>query len=196
MDWPTVTIEAVKILGPALITGFTSYYIAKFQLRTKEIELKGQAEIKARELVFNAYQKKLEDRAKAAEELGRQLGQLVPYVQELEEKSGIVESTKPLIVLLQIISDVCREDFQDLENDLRQAGLHEKHQKKLAHIQRVLSFEVEKLTPQDVATVQNQFLDLTKSYGLIASINNELINKKAMDLFSPLLDGTTTIVKK
>ena len=47
--------DAIKILGPALITGFVGYYAAKLQFVSKLKELDKTNEFRAREYYFNYY---------------------------------------------------------------------------------------------------------------------------------------------
>lgn len=60
INWPTLWLA----LGPAIVGGFFtalgSYLIYRSQLKTKIAEIRGQAELKARELLFESYQKRLD----------------------------------------------------------------------------------------------------------------------------------------
>jgi len=51
-------------LGPAIVAGFFtalgSYLIYRSQLKTKLAEIQGQAELRARELLFESYQKRID----------------------------------------------------------------------------------------------------------------------------------------
>lgn len=60
INWPTLWLA----LGPAIVAGFFtalgSYLIYRSQLKTKIAEIKGQAELRARELLFESYQKRID----------------------------------------------------------------------------------------------------------------------------------------
>ena len=49
----TVLTEAIKILGPAIITGFVAYKTAKYQMKSKLEETDKRNELEARKIVYN-----------------------------------------------------------------------------------------------------------------------------------------------
>jgi integrase len=60
MDWPTAITEISKIAFPSLFTFLGSFLAIRSQLKTKSIEIESQTSLKAKELIFSAYQKRWE----------------------------------------------------------------------------------------------------------------------------------------
>jgi hypothetical protein len=87
-NWPTAIVEIAKYLVPATITAIVSIWISRYQYKMKLDELRKQAELKARELLFSSYQKKIENSNQQATAMGEALGKLFPVIQEIEEKEG------------------------------------------------------------------------------------------------------------
>ncbi|ELU8559904.1 hypothetical protein DLR60_17655 [Vibrio tarriae] len=52
-SWQEVAIEAIKILGPAIVTGAAAYCTATIQLKAKLKQIEKSSEYKAREKVFD-----------------------------------------------------------------------------------------------------------------------------------------------
>lgn len=71
--WADVAYQAVLSLGPASITAGVSWLAFRSQLRLKDKEISAQAKLKARELMFNAYQGLLERREKESIDIGKSL---------------------------------------------------------------------------------------------------------------------------
>lgn len=69
--------DAIKILGPASITGFLVYKQSKAQLDLKIKELDKNNEYKAREKVFDFHKSKLKDVQSSINSLSSELGQFL-----------------------------------------------------------------------------------------------------------------------
>lgn len=64
INWPILWLA----LGPAIVAGLStalaSWLLYRSQLKTKIAEIKGQSELRARELLFESYQKKIKRKKK------------------------------------------------------------------------------------------------------------------------------------
>src|SRR5690242_21751746 len=86
-NWPTAVVEICKYAVPAIITAVATIYITRFAYKTKLTELKSASELKARELLFQSYQKKIEAANAHTANMGAQLGNLVPIAKQEDEES-------------------------------------------------------------------------------------------------------------
>jgi hypothetical protein len=71
-------------LGPALLATLSTlagvWLTHHFQLKTKKTELDAQAKLKARELIFNSYQQKLDRKREALSKASSGMGQFIAQV--------------------------------------------------------------------------------------------------------------------
>src|SRR5688500_4590265 len=87
-NWPAAATEILKalfyaltIIIPVLITAIVSLKVSRQQLTMKTGELRAQAELRARELLFNAYQEKIKQIGDNADKVGEAFGSIAGYVQ-------------------------------------------------------------------------------------------------------------------
>jgi hypothetical protein len=68
--------DAVKILGPALITAIVTFLIARVQIRAKVSEIVASGELKARESLFAYYKERGERLGASSKKFGEELGKM------------------------------------------------------------------------------------------------------------------------
>ncbi|MDZ7661397.1 hypothetical protein [Thiohalophilus sp.] len=73
----TVSLDAIKILGPAIIAAFATYKATKIQYEIKLQEITKGHEFKAREHLFDYYKERQAKLSMSHEELNRALSQLL-----------------------------------------------------------------------------------------------------------------------
>lgn len=94
INWPTLWLA----LGPAIVAGFFtalgSYLIYRSQLKTEIAEIKGQAELRARELLFESYQKRID---RIGESVDKFVGALYGFADICKLLKIKKRSTKPSV---------------------------------------------------------------------------------------------------
>lgn len=118
INWPTLWLA----LGPAIVAGFFtalgSYLIYRSQLKTKIAEIKGQAELKARELLFESYQKRLD---RIGEDVNKFVGALYGFaghLQALTDENEKRQAQQALLVLIRMTRDPILNSVGELEEEL------------------------------------------------------------------------------
>jgi len=71
----TVTTDAIKILGPAIIAAFATYQVSKAQFELKLRELEKSHEFGARDKLFNYYKERKKELEKSFNDLNGTFGQ-------------------------------------------------------------------------------------------------------------------------
>ena len=82
MHWSAAIVEITKVLGPAIIIAIFSFLTIRLQYKTKVLEIKGQAALKAREILFASYQKKIESVNNSLKEVGEFFGKQLVLIHE------------------------------------------------------------------------------------------------------------------
>jgi hypothetical protein len=131
VTWPDVAIEALKILGPAAIALLATLLTLRHQRLLKRQELDVGARLRARELVFTHYQKKLDRVAAAVEEFGRAIAGIEILLQS-PETEGVEKTAASFTSTLISIVLTAKHEVQNAEEDLRAFGLLQDYWKELA----------------------------------------------------------------
>ena len=141
----------------------------------KIAEIKGQSELRARELLFEAYQKRIDRIGESAKEFVGALMGLAGHLQGTTEEESRRELEAAMIALIRMTSDPFRDSINDLDEELQAVGLAEKRQKDISFIRETLSIDLNKVTVNDVGIT---YLNFMKAIGLFHSLKDELLNKK------------------
>jgi hypothetical protein len=188
MDWPTVTAELGKILGPAIITGLSSYLIARNQFKTKELELTGQSEIKGKELLFNAYQKRIERISNVDKDFGDLISRITPLLEKSQGKLEIQQIGLVLRAIAKSAQPIPQEDVQELEQEIAEAGLAEKRKVQVDFIRAFSRIDWDQVTPEQMLPLS---FEMVKYVMLTSGLRGDLLTKKGEDLF-----GTYAVTPK
>lgn len=132
--WADVAYQAVLSLGPALITAGVSWLAFHSQLKLKDKEISAQAKLRARELMFNAYQGVLERREKEAVDIGGVLGQLGVAFQLADDEDAQLKARVALMENLGAIITPLRGLEGQLEAELVKAGLSDRYKSQMSYI--------------------------------------------------------------
>lgn len=192
MDWPTVASDIVKVAVPSIVTAVVSYKIAKFQLQTKEIELKSQADIKARELIFNAYQKKIERISNLDKDFAELFDRITPLLQQFQTEEVNKQLGIIIFASIRLSFPVYQEDFQELEEELKKANLIEKRKTQIGYIKGYLATDLSKIGPDQTVDLYYGFI---KMMALFTSLRSDLLNYKCEELFSDCISNKNALSK-
>lgn len=188
-DWLSVWAEAIRTLGPAVVasaaTLLGSYLLFRNQLKTKVTEIKGQSELRARELLFDAYQKKIDRISKNANEAGTALGQLGALLRSEEDESAVEEALKSLPYLMKVLKSGFWEAVEDLENELKALEVPAKSADRIVSIKKGISVDIQSVT--SFAEVQEIFMQWVNAVNAFYVLIEESLTRKAESLFSEFL---------
>ncbi len=185
INWPTLWLA----LGPAIVAGFFtalgSWLIYRSQLKTEITEIKGQAELRARELLFESYQKRIDRIGQAVEKFVEALYGFAGHLQALTDEAEKREAQVAILVLIKMTRDPILDSIGELEEELKAVDLGDKRRKDIEFIRDTLSADLEGPTATGFGVV---YLNFMKAVGLFNALKEELLNRKCEDLFNVYLD--------
>jgi len=194
MDVPTAVTESLKIGLPALFTFLASYFAFRWQLKTKALEIESQASIKAKELIFSAYQKRWEKAEHEAAELTQR-------AHEIFDKQMRGDYQDLAVLFSQLIAKqalgLYQEEFEHLLDELKDAGILEQHIAKIRLVQTRLKVDIKSLISNDKSQeikaqeMYEHMQGVAMAAATIAILHGHLMQKKAEDLFGGHLKPAT-----
>jgi hypothetical protein len=184
----TVAIEAIKILGPAVIAAFATYKLSKIQFTSKLKELERRHEFNAREVLFNYYknrQSKLsDDYTKLTGSLNQVLGQAAAFTELTEEQSD--KFMKILSEDINLFSKITPTELKLIAKDMELNGFKESEEySKLISFKDVMN-NLEKGNSLD--SLQRNINSIIEVYHMIIVCNDMLIQKQMDKLFKKYLE--------
>lgn len=178
-----VISDAIKILGPAIITAIVGYKVGRSQLLLKIEEINKNNEFKAREKIFDFYKEKLVKVDQSIANLNEGLGQfagmtLADFDDELNFSSFI---NKYLVVYinglpfqLNHINDALKKYSDEFSRE---------YDRLPGYIKR--SQEIKK--PNDPESAHNTIVELLEIYEFVSHCFSLLIEKEALEIFKPYI---------
>lgn len=185
ISWPSFWMEAVKILGPAIVALLGTFIALYHQRRLKTVELDALTRLKARELMFGDYQRKMEQNIRDVQALGKTMAELEMALSlsddELEKKKMLVAFVGSMNQIMSALST----NLDDLEVNLKSVNLHAKHKPKIDFIKK--HFDPANTTP---SYISRNHKTITEALAYMVSMQQELIEKKREELFREYLPKT------
>jgi hypothetical protein len=178
-----VISDAIKILGPASITGFLVYKQSKAQLDLKIKELDKNNEFKAREKIFDFHKGKLKDVQSSIDSLSSELGQFLGMSaadqdDELKFNNFINRHIANNIKNLPFEIDHVYKELKVYPSDF---------ERELVRIKEELDKAKTLVVPTSPQMVQSTITDLLSIYGFLAHCVRGIIEKDAMLTFKPYI---------
>jgi len=196
MNWITLA----QITLPAGFALLGSYLAIRSQVKLKSIETEAQTTLKAKELIFSTYQKRWEKADRDSTELLALTNQFNEKM--LQEDMGSVTPIFAKLLAHQMTA-LNEEDLNSLVAELKEAGIADKHQRKIEIVNEYLSkdlaafFESLKNLPNDEALQRAAVVmhDLVKTLAVTSAMHGFLLQKKAEDLFSGHINSGALLKK-
>lgn len=180
MDWPTAISDIAKIAIPSIVTAVVTYKVAKFQITTKELELRSQAELKAKEMLLGVYQKRIERITQGSKDFAEQIHKILPELKEIEKNQGAEAAAIPILIIVKTAFNVWKDDFSELVKELESLDLHVKWKNQIEHLNTFFSINRDEITVANINLVYIGFMD---AVGTISLLYNESLHKKSEQLF-------------
>ena len=181
VSWSFVTLEAVKVLGPAAIAAIVSIFVTRVQLQVKITELQATARLRARELMFEAYQKHLKDVVEKSSDTANACGKLLAVLTAQSDSDLRAQSIEDVRRILPVFKDVLIEDYAGLEKD-EELGKYDDLKK------RCLDARAELETiDADVVDPIESVRKLMRLQGVLGECEANLIQRMSKALFSEWL---------
>ena len=176
-----VLSDAIKILGPAIITAIVGYKVGKSQLLMKVEELNKNNEFKARDRIFAFHKEKLEKVDESIASLNNGLGEFAGMtLADLDDTLNLSSFINKYLVVyinnlpfqLSQINDEVKKHANELSRE------YDRLQRYIKLADNISIPE----NPKDALTVITELLEI---YGFASHCLRILIEKEALEIFKP-----------
>lgn len=179
------TIELIKTIGITLIVALVSYFISRLNVKIKKVEIQGQAELKARELIFNAKQKRLEEISDNAAALARWMSKNAKDLELIQDKQQKAKAAKNHLELCRQQIFIHYSYYEDLFEAIENSGLtNAKIKNRMNFVKGVLLTDTSKLKEDEYEEYTEKFL---RAMSLVSSLESDIIEKERNDIFAKYL---------
>jgi hypothetical protein len=175
-------------IGIGSISTFLATWLTlRNQVLLQKVEVRAQMELKARELLFGAYQRKIEASEKSLEDTGASLGKIEVSIEHLRTDAEKGAAIKPLVGGLAEMLSLYKRHVGQIETELKEAKLFDQSEELLGKIKEVLALDFAALTDEEIGQNYRKLLMFS---GLISSLEYDLLNHKAEELFNPFINAS------
>lgn len=187
ITWAIVALEILKYLGPAAIALAATYITLRHQRRTKRDELSLSSSLRARELVFNHYQKKLDRITAEVENIAKSFSELQVFL----DSPGTVDKGPAVSSFLKALTSIvlmAKHDAEEAADELRAYGLEKKYEYELKLVKQAVdkTWEPKGDLKQNLA----DFRSLLFSFTLV---QEAALEARMKNLFSEYLPNHRTL---
>ena len=188
ITWAAVGIEAVKILGPAIVALVGTYIALRHQREIKELEVDGNTKLRARELVFESYKRKADRAVEASEKMGTVFAELDAIFNHSKDDAEKGRALSSVYTLMHSGSGMA-EKPAELEAELKRYGLLPKFQDVL---EKIVAFEskpteewgIKKSDPASLSRFIHDLHEVSLGYAVLREAIMEI---KMRELFEDYL---------
>ena len=176
----------ILILGPAVITGLTSYFIARLQLKIKDKEIVGQSRLKAKTLLFESYEKSFESLTKQSSQLSGTIGKIyASFESPISDDDETFKTIDSMLRIFRISMDYFRDLSKYFESELeKNSMLNDDRKEKL---QFIIDTTNKTVNPSTLKDLRDELDHYVKFSSYITILQSELIEHKREKLFSDVL---------
>ncbi len=181
----TISIDAIKILGPAIIAAFATYKATKMQYEIRLAELTKGHEFKAREHLFDYYKDRQIKLSKSHEELNNALGQLLGMAaasQEHDEEDSINEMVDSFSGISNLYAELAPFEINTVLRDFESKDLNstDEYTKLKSYIGKLEDIQDQRT----YSNVKNNVYILLEVYSFLERCNQMLLEAQIKRIFS------------
>ncbi|MGY0311968.1 hypothetical protein ACV4QK_08830 [Alteromonas macleodii] len=183
----TVLIEAIKIIGPAIIASFATYKATSSQYKFKVKELSKNHEFKAREHLFSYYKDRQQKLASGHSELSNSLGQILGAASSAGEESDTPEIVNGFISMLGLYVNQAPFEISTTISDFDSKRLsHSPEYAKLLEYKKSADNLIFNKEPK---LAKIMIIELLEIYSFLERCNHMLLERQIKQLFSNYVDN-------
>lgn len=191
---PEMTTLIGTLAGTAIgaIIGFFSTWVTlKYQHRMKSAELTSQSKLKAKELLFSAYQGRIERISNRSKEASEAVGKLIALYQAATNEEERRQLNVAFFMIIRESYELNKEWFRELEEERNKVGLGESSPSQVAAIREALAVDFQNISSE--ADIQRIFVNWAKLVAVMDSLWQDVLAKKSEDLFSEDINSKSLI---
>jgi hypothetical protein len=181
-----IVLDAVKILGPAVVAAYAAYKAASVQIELKLRELESQNSFRARELVFNHLREKLAHIEKEAQKHDNELGKILGMAAaefEASPDNQPTEYIKILVSTLKVSLTTAPSEARSLLVQMRLAGLEGTEECKQLTTWDKNFREIE--ASMSYSGLKNMILSLVETYQVMGACTRKLLEYQIERTLTP-----------
>lgn len=182
LTWQAFFLQLLLSLGPAVIALAATYITLRHQRKLKQDELSISSSLRARELIFNHYQKKLDRISAASDDLNKALAEMHALLQSPEPGDPVAISAKFMGSLVSIALMV-KHEAEGIEDELNAFGLRQQYENELGVLNQLKSG----FKWQPGGVFERQAEDLRNILLSLVIIQQAILEARMTDLFSEYL---------
>lgn len=179
--------DAIKIIGPALVTGYVAYKTAKIQYKSKLDEVTENHKFIAREHFLDYYNKKILEAGEVVNSLNLTLGSILGQMSEfesprtVEDESEIFDTISTNLSMVTMYLESSSFELNTTLRDMKEIGLESSEEYRKLMEYRV---EAKGLTlSKDTELIQQSILKLSEIYTFIGRCRQVVLEEQIHKLF-------------
>lgn len=178
----TVSLEAIKILGPAVVAALTGYWAARLQYVSKLKELERSNEFNARQQLFDYYKNQQAKLAERHKELADGLGQVLAFAAVADDDEKNTKIVKAFMGTVSTYISIVPFDIDMTRRDMKTKGLEatDEYQKLGEYHDSSLNLK----SGESFETTQANVYILFEIYSFLERCNQLLLERQMEGLFS------------
>lgn len=183
----TVSLEAIKILGPAIVAAYVGYKAASVQIKMKLEELRQSHRFQARQALFEELRTRIARADLEEEKANRELGEMIGMAAGFHH-DDVDDVTSPVLTLwgetAVSLSRTVRMDVRATLRDMEACALTESDEYEAldAWRDRLLA-----LPDFRHSSVRKALLELREVFDLVSRGSREVLHKRLDAAFEPYL---------
>lgn len=187
-------IELLKTIWAPSVVALVSYFIARLNIKIKKVEIQGQTELKARELTFNSYQKRVEKSDENTRAVLSAMAKNSKDLANIADQNERIARLRRFLVLLKEQISFGYNYFEDLTDDLKTSGLsNEKLNRRIDYVNNIMKKEIDKLQDSEL---DNYYNNLSRALSLMSSLEYDFVEKKRDEIFSGYLKKKKSFISR
>jgi hypothetical protein len=184
----TVSMEAIKVLGPAIVAAYAAYRAAFVQFKLKLQELEQGHQFQARASLFSHLKDRLAHIDQQVEKLNADLAHMLGFAsgyQVAEPSAGTSEVVDLMTRAARSVAKTAPLEITALLNDMRVAGLASSDEFKALLTRQ--QFQPTSSDPPSFAALKLLVPELIETYNLLALCTRLLLRQEMAHVFAPYL---------
>jgi hypothetical protein len=184
----TISLDAIKILGPATVAAYAAYKAASIQLEVKLRELEKSHQFQARESIFAHLKDRLAHIDQQTDKLNADMGHMLGFATGFHGSAPSTTSTEFVALMTSAMQSIARLtplEITVLLDDMRMSGLTSSQEFKTLSDRGEINLQL--AGPPSYEQLKVNVLELLETYNLLGICTRLLLQKQMERVFSPYL---------
>lgn len=176
--------EAIKILGPALLTGLLGYFTGRLDYGRRLLNMKSQQEFSAREVLFNLKKQRFDSMNESAKSFLGATGEFIGYYTGYEASPG---KDLPVSAAVRFLDISVTEMLDDVRWITEEFGTTEHYRKDKGEIERIRTSLEDFKAPTNTDQVFTSFKAILAYFNVLQRVASKSLDDEMQSLFKKYL---------